>query len=165
MRNDKNLDQPVWELICSLKLKYVKLGLFENNGADNVEEIVKTIHDMKGTAWRKSLQGKEILDAEDYNTIVELTIESCLFQEGSLHDKIDDQILGPETDETKAKIMEKWLSLFSDVAKVHKIKNLVVVTDLKELSTLIKEPEVFSRIACNKVEKGVYLFSFSTSLC
>ena len=70
MRNDKNLVQPVWELIRLLKLEYDKLGLFENNGVANVEEIVETIHDIKGTAWQKSLEGKEILDAEDYNTIV-----------------------------------------------------------------------------------------------
>ena len=80
MRNDKKLVQPVWELIHSLKLKYDKLGLFENNGAANMEEIVETIHDTKGTAWQKSLEGKEILDTEDYNTIVKLTIESRLFQ-------------------------------------------------------------------------------------
>ena len=144
MHNDKNLVQPVQELIHSLKLEYDKVGLFENNGAANVEEIVKTIHDTKGTAWRKSLEGKEILDTEDYNTIVELTIKSHLFQEGSLHDKIDDQILGPETEETKTEIMEKCMLLFSNVAKAHKI-NLAVATDLKELLMLIKELEVFSR--------------------
>ena len=82
---------------------------------------------------------------EDYNTIIELTIQSHLFQEGSLHNKIDNQILGPETEETKAKIMEKCTSLFNNVTKVHQI-NLAVATDLKELSMLIKELEVFSRI-------------------
>ena len=81
-----------------------------------------------------------------HNTIVELTMESHLFQEGNLHDKIDEQILGPETEETKAEIMARCMSLFSNVAKAHQI-NLVVATDLKELSMLIKEPEVFSRIA------------------
>ena len=50
MCNDKNLVQPVREVIRSLKLKYDKLGLFKNNGAANVEEIVETIHDTKGTA-------------------------------------------------------------------------------------------------------------------
>ena len=40
MRNDKNLIQPVWELIYSLKLEYDKLGLFENNGAADIERIV-----------------------------------------------------------------------------------------------------------------------------
>ena len=95
----------MWKLIRSLKLEYDKLGLFENNGAANVEEIVETIHDTKGTAWQKFREGKEILDAEDYNPIVELTIQSHLFQEGSLHDKINDQILRPETEDTKAEIM------------------------------------------------------------
>ena len=146
MCNDKNLVQPVRELIRSLKLEYDKLGLFENNAAANVEEIVSTIHDTKGIAWQKSLEGKEILDVEDYNMIIELTMESRLFPEGNLHNKIDDQILGPETEETKAEIMEKCASLFSNVVKAHEI-NLAVTTDLKDLSMLIKEPEVFSRIA------------------
>ena len=48
-------------------------------------------------------------------------------------------------EDTKAEIMEKCTSLFSNVAKVHEI-NLAVATDLKELSTLIKEPQVFSWI-------------------
>ena len=67
MCNDKNLVQPVRELIHSFKLEYDKIDLFENNRAANVEEIIGTIHDMKGIAWRKSLEGKEILDMEDYN--------------------------------------------------------------------------------------------------
>ena len=117
MWNDKNLIQPVQEFIWLLKLEYDKLGLFENNGAVDVKEIVKTIHDTKGTAWRKFLEGKEILDAEDYNTIVELTIKSHLFQEGSLHDKIDDQIRRPQMEDTKAKIMERCMSLFNNVTK------------------------------------------------
>ena len=146
MRNDKNLIQPVQELICSLKLKYDKMGLFENNGVADVEEIVKTIYDSKGTAWRKYLEGKEILDAEDYDTIVELTIRSRLFQEGSLHDKINEQVLIQEMEDTKAEIMKRCRTLFSNVAKVYKV-NLAIMTDLKELSTLIKEPEVFSQIA------------------
>ena len=83
MQNDKNLIQPVREFICSLKLEYDKIGLFKNIGAADVEGIVKTIHDSKGTAWRKFLEGKEILDAEDYDTIVELTIRSRLSQEGN----------------------------------------------------------------------------------
>ena len=145
MQSNKNLIQPVRELIQSLKLEYDKSGLFENNGVVNVEEIVKTIHDTKGMAWRKFLEGKEILDAEDYNTIVKLTIKSHLFQEGSLHDKFNDQILRPEMEDTKAKIMERCMSLFSNVAKAHEV-NLAVTTDLKELSILIKEPEVFSWI-------------------
>ena len=51
MCNNKNLVQLVRELICSLKLEYDKIKLFENNGAANVEEIVITIHDTKGIAW------------------------------------------------------------------------------------------------------------------
>ena len=55
-----------------MKLQYDKICLFESNGAVNTEEIVNTIHDTKRIPWRKSLEGKEILDAEDYNMIIEL---------------------------------------------------------------------------------------------
>ena len=101
MQDEKNLVQLVRELIRSLKLQYDKIHLFENNGVANTEEIVDTIHDTKGIAWRKSLEGKEILNAEDYNMIIELCMESQLFQEGNLHHRIDDQVFGPETDEIK----------------------------------------------------------------
>ena len=132
-------------MIRSLKLQYDKIHLFENNRAANIEEIVNTIHNTKGIAWQKSLEGKEIVDAEDYNTIIELCMESCLFQEGSLHHKINEQVFGPETDEIKEQIMQKCTSLFENIKKVHQV-NLVVARDLKDLSNLIKEPEVFSRI-------------------
>ena len=145
MQNKKNLIQLVRELIRSLKLQYDKIRLFENNGAANTEEIVNTIHNIKGIAWRKSLEGKEILDAEDYNKIVELCMESRLFQEGSLHQKLDEQVFGPETDEIKEQVMQKCISLFDNVKKAHHA-NLAVARDLKDLSTLIKEPEVFSQI-------------------
>ena len=107
MKNDKNLIQPLWEFIRSLKLEYDKLRLFKNNGVADVEEIVSTITDTKGMAWRKFLEGKEILDTKDYNAIVELSLRCRLFQEGSLQEKIDDQILGPVTEETKVEIMGK----------------------------------------------------------
>ena len=83
--NDKNIIQLIRELIRALKLEYDNLGLFENNSAIDIEEIIQTIHDTRGTAWRKFLEGKEILDADDYNMIVEDTVRSCLFQEGHLH--------------------------------------------------------------------------------
>ena len=44
-----------------------------------MEDIVNTIIDTKGVAWRKSLEGKEILDAEEYNRIVDLCMESSPF--------------------------------------------------------------------------------------
>ena len=72
MRNDKNLIQPVQKLIRLLKLQYDKVHLFENSSASNTEDIVNTIHDTKGIAWRKSLEGKEVLNAKDYNMIVEM---------------------------------------------------------------------------------------------
>ena len=92
------------------------------------------------------MEGKEILDAEEYNKIVELCMESCLFQEGNLHLKLDETVFGPETDEIKEKVMQKCASLFENVEKAHQV-NLAVTKDLKDLANLIKEPEVFSRIA------------------
>ena len=89
-------------MICSLKVEYDKIGLFADNGVANVEDIVSTMHDSKGIAWQKLLEGKEILDVEDYNMIIELSMGSRLFQEGSLHDKLDKQMLAPEKEETKA---------------------------------------------------------------
>ena len=71
MQNDKNIIQLVRELIRALKLEHSNIDLFENNGATDVEEIVQTILESKGTAWWKYLEGKEIQDAEDYNMIVE----------------------------------------------------------------------------------------------
>ena len=91
------------------------------------------------------MEGKEIVYAEDYNMIIEMCMESHLFQEGSLHHKIDEQVFGPETDEIKEQVMQKCTTLFENVEKAHQV-NLVVVRDLKDLSNLIKEPKVFSRI-------------------
>ena len=145
MRGDKNIIQPIRELIRALKLEYNNLGLFENNGTADMEQIIQTIPEMRGTAWQKFLEGKEILDAEDYNMIVEATVKSHLFQEGHLHEKIDQNILRPETEDTKAEVMMRCTSLFENMVKVHKA-NRVVSQDLKELSTLIKDPEVFSKI-------------------
>ena len=45
----------------------------------------------------------------------------------------------------KAEIMERCTFFFDNVAKAHEA-NKVVAQDLKELSTLIKDPEVFSKI-------------------
>ena len=61
MWNDKNLIQPVQKLIRSLKLQYDKVHLFENSSVANTEDKVNTIHDTRGIAWRKSLEGKEVL--------------------------------------------------------------------------------------------------------
>ena len=92
------------------------------------------------------MEGKEIIHAEDYNTIVELCLEFHLFQEGSLHHKLDEQVFGPETDKIKEQMMQKCTSLFDNVEKAHHA-NLAVAKDLKDLSTLIKEPKVFFQIA------------------
>ena len=77
--------------------------------------------------------------------IVEATVRSSLFQEGHLHKKIDQNVLGPETEDTEEKIMARCTSLFNNVAKANEANN-VVAQDLKELSKLIKDPEVFSKI-------------------
>ena len=146
MRNMKNLIQLVRQLIRSLKLQYDKIHLFESNGAANTEDIVNTIMDTKEVAWRKSLERKEILDAEEYNRIVELCMESRLFQEGNLHLKLNETVFGPETDETKEIVMQKCALLFENVEKAHHT-NLEVAKDLKDLANLVKEPEVFTKIA------------------
>ena len=78
--------------------------------------------------------------------IVDICMESRLFQEGNLHLKLDDTIFGQETDEIKQKIMQKCASLFENVEKAHQV-NLAVTKDLKDLANMIKEPEVFSRVA------------------
>ena len=79
MHSDKNIIQLIRELIRALKLEYNNLGLFENNGAADIEEIIQTIHNTKSITWSKFLEGKEILDKEDYNINVEATVRSCLF--------------------------------------------------------------------------------------
>ena len=145
MKCEKNIAQPIRELIESLKLKYDRIGLFENNGVADTEEIVQSIPDGKGTAWWKHLEGKDILDPDDYNMIVEATVRSQLFQEGQLHEKIDKTILAPEMDITKAEVMARCASLFKNLAEAHEA-NKAVAQDLKELSTIIKDPDMFSRI-------------------
>ena len=99
-------------MIRLLKLQYDKVHLFENNRAANTEDIVNTVNDTKGIAWRKSLEGKEIVDAEEYNMIVDMCMESHLFQEGNLYLKLDDTVFGPETDKVKEKIMPHSLRTF-----------------------------------------------------
>ena len=119
--------------------------IWHNHTAD-IEEIIQTIPETRGTAWQKFLEGKEILDAEDDNMIVEATVRSRLFQEGHLHAKIDQNILRRETEDTKVEIVKRCTCFFDNVTKAHEA-NKVVAQDLKELSTLIKDPEVFSEIA------------------
>ena len=119
-----------------LKLQYDVIHLFENNGTANTEDIVSTIPDTKGIEWRKALDGKEVIDADEYNKIVE----------GTLHLKLDEMVFRQETDEVKERIMQKCASLFENVKKAHQA-NLDVARDLKDLANMVREPEVFSRIA------------------
>ena len=146
MKSNKELVNPVRKFIRALKLGYDEIHLFENNGAANKEDIVSTIPDTKGIAWRKALDGKEVVDVEEYNKIVDCCMESKLFQEGTLHLKLDEMVFGEETDEVKEHIMQKCASLFENMEKAHQA-NLGVARELKDLANMVREPEVFSRIA------------------
>ena len=146
MKTGKDLINPVQRFIRALKLQYDKVHLFENNGAANMEEIVDTIPDTKGIAWRKALEGKEVVDVDEYNLIIDWCMELCLFQQGTLHLKLDNTVFGEETDEVKQRIMQKCVLLFGIVEKAHQV-NLEVARDLKDLANMIREPEVFSRVA------------------
>ena len=130
----------------ALKVQYVKIHLFENNGAENTEEIVDKIPDTKGIAWRKVLDGKEIIDMDEYNLIIDCCMEMRLSQEGSLHLKLDKTVFCQETEEGKQWIMQKCASLFGNIEKAHQV-SLEVACDLKDLANMIKEPEIFSKIA------------------
>ena len=145
MKSGKDLINPVQRFIRALKLQYDKVHLFQNNGAENTEDIVNMIPNTKGIAWRKVLDGIEVVDADEYNLIIECCMELHLFQEGTLHLKLDDMVFGQETDKVKQKIMQKCASLFGNVEKAHQV-NLEVAKDLKDLVNMIKEPEVFSRV-------------------
>ena len=126
-------------------MQYDKIHLFENNGVANTEEIIDTIWDSKGIAWRKALEGKEIIDVDEYNLIIDCCMESHLFQEGSLHLKLDETVFRQETEEGKQQIMQKCASLFGNVEKAHQV-NLEVAWDLKDLANMIREPKDFSKI-------------------
>ena len=145
MKIGKDIINPMKRFIRALKLQYDQIHLFENNGVANMEEIVDTILDTKGTAWRKALEGKEIIDEDEYNLIIDCCMESCLFQEGSLHLKLDETVFGQETEEGKQRIMQKCASLFRNVEKAHQV-NLDVAQDLKDLANMVKEPEIFAKI-------------------
>ena len=73
-------------------------------------------------------------------------MELHLFQEGSLHLKLDEMVFGQETEEGKQQIMQKCASLFGNVEKAHQV-NLEVAHDLKDFMNMIREPEIFSKIA------------------
>ena len=73
-------------------------------------------------------------------------MESQLFQEGSLHLQLDEMIFEQETNEEKGHIMQNRASLFENVEKAHEA-NLSIARDLKDLANMVREPEVFSKIA------------------
>ena len=85
MKSSKELINLVRKFIRALKLQYDVIRLFENNGTADTEDIVGTIPDTKGIAWQKALDGKEVIDADEYNKIVDCCMESRLFQERTLH--------------------------------------------------------------------------------
>ena len=146
MKNTKDLINPVRKFIRALKVQYDVIGLFESNRAMNTEDIVNTIPDMKGIAWRKALDGKEMIDRDEYNKIIDCCMDAKLFQEGTLHLGLDEVVFGEETDKVKELIMQKCGSLFENVEKAHQA-NLSVTWDLKDLARIVKDPEVFSQIA------------------
>ena len=146
MKTGKDIINPVRRFTKALKLQYDKIHLFKNNGAVNMEEIVDMIPDTKGIAWRKALEGKEITDADEYNLIINCCMELRLFQEGSLHLKLDETIFGQETEEGKERIMQKCALWFENVEKTHQV-NLEVAWDIKDLANMVKEPKIFTKIA------------------
>ena len=101
---------------------------------------------MKGIPWRKVLDEKGMIDGDEYNKIIDCCMDTKLFQEGTLHLGLDEMVFGEETDEIKELIMQKCASLFENVEKAHQV-NLNVARDLKDLAKIMKDPEVFSRIA------------------
>ena len=145
MKAEKDIINPVQRFIRALKVQYDKIHLFKNNGAANIEEIVDTIPDTKGIAWRKALKGKEIVDVDEYNLIIDCCMESHQFQEGSLHLKLDEMVFAQETEEGKQRIMQKCALLFGNIEKAHQV-NLEVARDLKDLTNMIREPKIFSKI-------------------
>ena len=86
-------------------MQYGKIHILKNNGAVNTEEIVDRIPDTKGIAWRKALEGQEIIDTDKYNLIIDCCMESRLFQEGSLLLKLDETVFSQEIEEGKQRIM------------------------------------------------------------
>ena len=146
LKNIKDLINPVRKFIWALKVEYNVIGLFESNGLANTEDIVETIPDTKGIAWRKALDGKEMIDGDECNKIIDCCMGAKLFQEGTLHLGLDEMIFREETDEVKELVMQKCASLFENVEKAHQA-NVSVTQDLKDLAKIVKDPEVFSHMA------------------
>ena len=103
IKNEWNIMALMHDLISALKTTYDDIGLFKNNGAADTNDIVSTVSDAKGTAWRKHLEGKTMLDQEDYNNIVEALVRSCLFQEGKLLERLISPYSNPRVSKTKQK--------------------------------------------------------------
>ena len=82
-------------------------------------------------------------------------MELQLFQEGTLHLKLDEMVFRQETDEAKERIMQKCASLFENVKKAHQA-NLSVARDLKDLANIVREPKVFSKIAQGATQPMLY---------
>ena len=146
LKNTKDLINPVRKFIQAMKVEYDVIGLFESNGAVNTEDIVETILDTKGIAWRKALDREEMIDGNEYNKIIDCCMDAKLFQEGMLHLGLDEMIFREETDEVNELVMQKCTSLFENVEKAHQA-NVGVAQDLKDLAKIVKDPKVFSRIA------------------
>ena len=93
MKSMKDLINPVRKFIQALKVEYDIIGLFESNGTANTEDIVDTIPDMKGIAWRKALDRKEMIDGDEYNKVIDCCMDAKLLQEGTLHLGLDEWYL------------------------------------------------------------------------
>ena len=154
----KDLINPVRKFIWALKVEYNVIGLFESNGAANTEDIVDTIRDTKGIAWQKALDRKEMIDGDEYNKIINCCMDAKLFQEGTLHLGLDERIFGEETNEVKELIMQKCASLFKTVERAHQA-NVSVARDLKDIEKIVKDPEVFSRIAQATIQPMVACYT------
>ena len=146
LKSMKHLINPVRKFIRALKVEYDVIGLFESNGVANTEDIVDTILDTKVIAWQKALDGKEMIDGDEYNKIIDCCMDAKLFQEGILHLGLDEMIFGKKTNEVKELVMQKCASLFEHVERAHQA-NVSVTWDLKDIAKIVKDPEVFSRIA------------------
>ena len=146
MISTKELINLVRKFIRVLKVEYDVIGLFESNRAANMEDIVDTILDMKGIAWQKALDRKEMIDGDEYNKIIDCCMDTKLFQEGTLHLGLDEMLFGEETNEVKELVMQKCASFIDNVERAHQA-NVSVTRDLKDLVKIVKDPEVFSCIA------------------
>ena len=147
MTNTGSMEEPLMEMLGKIQKAYVDIEVFDRSAMANVKDIVKSIPDVTGLAWRKHLQGIAVLSPEDYKDIVEAAFSAKLAQDGHIMSKLEKQtfltnVLTPEENE---QVMAKCQELFTNVEEAHKV-NGKVATNLKELAYMIKDPAVFGKI-------------------